>query len=234
MMNLPSTFLGNTEARIWPQILRTMVSSLQRTVENDALSQETRVNAAWALTNMAHMSEEMSHIIGSRNRSLSKKSPVDIRRDAAWICSNIAASVHEHADSLIKNPELYAMLFEGAESSESEINEDCMWAIINLLIGASRDKITLMIGSGVLFLFPNLLSTSDLGLTRRALRTMLFLLTEYPEHAVYVYDMKMLDLIKPSLLVNDVNLQELKGEVENFINARAISALPPCTITFVD
>ncbi|VDM54127.1 unnamed protein product [Angiostrongylus costaricensis] len=111
---------------------------------------------------------------------------------------------------------------------------ECMWTIVNLLTGANRDRIGLMIGSGVFFVLPNLLSTPDPRLTERTLNAMRLLLPLYPEHANCVKDTDMLDLIKPSLLENDAHLQELKDEIQTFIDARVVPVLSRCTIAFVD
>ncbi|VDM54142.1 unnamed protein product [Angiostrongylus costaricensis] len=122
---------------------------------------------------------------------------------------------------LFKDPDVYTLLLEGAESSDGESE-----------ISQATDGWNVILG--VFLLFPNLLSTSDLELTRGALEAMHTLLPGYPEHTNYVYHTKMLDLVKSSLLENDVDLQELKNEVQTFLNARVIPILPPCTITFVD
>ncbi|KAJ1350129.1 hypothetical protein KIN20_005850 [Parelaphostrongylus tenuis] len=73
----------------------------------------------WALASIADDIQS-----GVRRRSLSHESPVDVRHEAAWMCSNIAASHPDHADLLFPNSyNVYSMILEGIESLEKKLKK---------------------------------------------------------------------------------------------------------------
>uniref|UniRef100_A0A1I7XD01 Importin subunit alpha-1-like n=1 Tax=Heterorhabditis bacteriophora TaxID=37862 RepID=A0A1I7XD01_HETBA len=139
-------------------------------------------------------------------RSLSDGDSSLIRREAAWICSNIAASSASHIEVLFTDNDVYSKIIEGIYEGDLKLRKECLWTVANLLSGADLMHLRFMVGAGVFTLFPFLLKAPDIRLVERSLSSLRILLRAFPEHIGLVRSESMLAALNLSVNQEDNNL----------------------------
>ncbi|CAI4229047.1 unnamed protein product [Auanema sp. JU1783] len=138
-----------------------------------------------------------------------------LNREAAWICSNVAAGNFEHVDSLFEDNLILKHIMRGAsdEITDSKMQKECLWTIANMLTAASRERSSFLIAAGIITVFPYLLQSKDIRIVERSVSCLRMIITDHPHYIGYVMRTKMLERIEDVFLEMDQNLRTSKEHI---------------------